>query len=459
MKLKKNSLKIKVWLYFILFSVCILAFLWIFQVLSLNNYYEYSKKGEIKTVVTKIKNNYNGDLSVLDTLSNNYQVCIEVYENYNNSYISNNYDRGCNGDGQKSLTTVKKQFILSNSDVAGYRYINPRFGNRVYMYGIKLNHEIVFVSSSLQPMNATVTILQGQLIVISILVLVLSLLIAFYLSKKISKPIEEINTQAKRMASGDYNFEYHSSNNIEELNELTKTLTDTNNELAKTENLRKELLANVSHDLKTPLTMIKAYAEMVKDITYKDPKKRDEHLDIIISETDRLNVLVNDLLELSVLEANNNLIFEETEINDFVINVLKQYNIYVENEGYQIEFINCPNTIVKFDKKRMQQVLYNLINNAINYTGNDKKVTIKLIDQETSILVEVTDTGKGISKKDLKYIWDKYYKADKTFSRCYNGSGIGLSIVKQVLESHNFKYGVNSKKNKGTTFYFEINKI
>ena len=218
-------------------------------------------------------------------------------------------------------------------------------------------------------------------------------------------------------------------------------------------------MANVSHDLKTPLTMIKAYSEMIRDISYKDEKKREEHLNIIINETERLNILVGDILELSKAQAN----VDDLEITDYdlayeINEIVKRYQIIKETENYVFELDIPENIMVKADKNKINQVIYNLINNAINYTGEDNKVLIRVIEGKNDYLIEIVDTGKGISKEDIKHIWDRYYKKDKNHKRNVVGTGLGLSIVKSILEKHNFKYGVSSKINKGTTFYFRIKK-
>ena len=204
--------------------------------------------------------------------------------------------------------------------------------------------------------------------------------------------------------------------------------------------------------------MIKAYSEMVRDITYKDKKKREENLNIIIQEVDRLNMLVSDILDLSVMQAN---IYEKKDqtfnIVDLAKTIINRYKIFTLTEEYEFIFTsNKDEIMITADKQKIEQVLYNLINNAINYTGDDKKVTIKIIDNKDCIRVEVTDTGKGIKKEEINLIWDKYYKSNKKHKRNMIGTGLGLSIVKNIFELHGFKYGVISEKNKGSTFYFEI---
>ena len=206
--------------------------------------------------------------------------------------------------------------------------------------------------------------------------------------------------------------------------------------------------------------MIKAYAEMVRDVTYKDDTKRTKDLNIIIEETDRLNVLVNDILELSKIQSGTQkLTIEQFDLEKFVKNIIKRYDIMSENKKYKFKVSINKNIIVSADRKRIEQVMYNLINNAINYTGDDKKIIINALVLENTVRIEVKDTGKGIDKEELENIWDKYYKIDKTHSREQVGSGVGLSIVKNILINHNCNYGVESIKGNGTTFYFELPKV
>ena len=227
--------------------------------------------------------------------------------------------------------------------------------------------------------------------------------------------------------------------------------------MIKTDELRRDLMANVSHDLKTPLTMIKAYAEMIRDISYKDQEKMNEHLEIIVDETDRLTLLVNDILNLSKMQSNADTLKLETfDLAQEIKAIIKKYQIIKETEKYTIN-VDMPETImIKADKKKLNQVIYNLVNNAINYTGDDKKVTIRVTKNKKYYLVEIIDTGKGIKSEEIPYIWNKYYKSDKKHQRNVVSTGLGLSIVKQILELHNFEYGVKSVLKKGSTFYFKI---
>ena len=457
MKTKRN-LRYKIWLYLIVFSLSILLFLWLFQVIFLDSYYKWYKTKELVKTVETIALNYKEESyeETLDNISHDKGVCIELTKNNKLVYLSNSFNRGCTANPQDTYN-YKNDFIKSDNLSARYTLQNKRFNNKTLVLAVKINEGTqLFVSASLEPIDATVTILRSQLFYITLLVILLSLIVSYFISKLISNPIIKMKKKADEMAKGNYDITFENSE-IEEINELSKTLNYACMELNKTEDLRRELMANVSHDLKTPLTMIKAYAELIRDVSYKDREKTNKNLNVIIEETDRLNLLVNDILELSKIRSNSTpLNIEEFDLNELIKTIIKRYDIYIEKENYNIEYNEKENIIIKADKKRIEQVIYNLINNAINYTGDDKKVTIKVKDQKGKIRVEIKDTGKGIEKKELQYIWDKYYKVDKTHSRVQVGSGIGLSIVKNILINHNFDYGVESKVGKGTTFYFEI---
>lgn len=455
---KLNSLTINVWIYLTFFSLLILGFLWLFQIAFLNQYYQYYKSKSLTKAAVEVNYNYkNNNLNELDNIAHDYGVCIEILKGRTTIYSSTIFNKGCSINNISY--TYTNEFINSNLTTKNYIITNKKYGNKTLVFASKTNNDIsIFVSASLEPLDATTAILKSQFITVSLIVLLLSLLVAYYISRKIAKPIVNITEQAKKIGTGNYSVNFDTNSSIAEVNDLALTLNHTTNELSKLEELRTDLLANVSHDLKTPLTMIKAYAEMVRDLTYNDPDKREANLNVIIEESDRLNILVNDILNLSKLQAQESeLQIEEFDLNELINNILKRYDI-LKNEGYNFIYKNNNQIMIKADKRRIEQVIYNLVNNAINYTGDDKKVEIKVSSNKNSYLVEIIDTGKGIDDKDLPFIWDKYYHSNKKHRRNIIGTGIGLSIVKNILISHNYNYGVKSKKNKGSNFYFEIPK-
>lgn len=418
---------------------------------------------EMSHIADRIVSSYNSEdaVSVLDQISYERGVCVEIVTTDETSYSSNGIDRGCTLNEKNNIETVlyKRKFIRSGEKRAQYIYTNPIFHNKTILYGVKLESDAyAFIMASLEPLGATTSILASQLVYVTIGVLLLSFVIAYFISKNISKPIVQMSRSAKRMGNGILNVHFDTNSSIEEINELAVTLNKMNAELVKTDELRRDLMANVSHDLKTPLTMIKAYAEMVRDLD-QQKEKRDTHLNVIIEEADRLNVLVNDILNLSKLQSNiEELNMEEFDLTECINTILNRYDILREKEGYQFIFKQTKPLMIQADRAKMEQVIYNLINNAINYTGKDNKVTIKVKESKDSIRVQIIDTGKGIKEEDLDVIWDRYYKSSKKHKRNAFGTGLGLSIVKNVLEHHHFNYGVTSKINKGTTFFFDVPK-
>lgn len=457
-----NKLKNKIWLYLVFFLLIILACLWLFQVILLDSYYEWNVKTKLNEISKTISNTTNTSnlKETLDELAYNNDICIEITDvNKSILYSSNYFYRGCLEEGNKSYSFYKDHFIKGDYTSKTYRLKNVKSNTKTLIKAIKSGNTYIFINASLEPIGTTSSVITSQLRYVSIIVLILSLFVAYFLSNKISKPILKLSKGVKEFSKGNYDVDFNYEDNIEEIRELSLALGNASCELGKTEALRREFLANVGHDLKTPLTMIKAYAEMVRDVSFKDEQKRTENLNVIIEETDRLNILVNDILDLSKLQANTvKLEFEDFDLNLLIRSIIKRFDIFISKEEYKITYEGVDNAIVNADKKRVEQVLYNLINNAIQYTGSDKLVIIKLSIKNNRYLIEVIDTGKGIDEDEIDNIWDKYYKIDKSHKRNTVGSGIGLSIVKSVCINHKFNYGVNSIKKKGSTFWVEIPK-
>ena len=408
-----------------------------------------------REVINSYKN--NNDYNELNMMAYKNNICIEIIGDNGITY-SSGASNSCILLDSKAIKKNKAKFISSNEKTTSFNAYNYNYNDELLIYGEKLSDgSIIFISTPLRIMGSILNIIQKEFIYCSVVIIIISLIAAYFLSRKFSSPITRITEESKKLSRGKYDVKFKEST-IEEINDLTRTLNKTALELSKTDNLRRELLANVSHDLKTPLTLIKANAEMVKDLTYANEEKRNKNLDVIIKETDRLNMLVEDILDLSRTQSKTmQLELKRLNLNELIKSILTRYEVLKEKSGYNIIFNSDNEYVVKADRKRLEQVIYNLINNAINYTGKDKQVTVNLKDSKNYIIFEVIDTGKGIKKEDIDYIWDKYYKTDKSFHRVTVGTGLGLSIVKNILEMHNFKYGVETSE-KGTKFYFKIPK-
>jgi signal transduction histidine kinase len=219
--------------------------------------------------------------------------------------------------------------------------------------------------------------------------------------------------------------------------------------------MQKELIANVSHDFKTPLTMIKAYASMIREISGNNPEKRNKHALVIEEEADRLTSLVNDVLDLSKVRSGiDTLKISTFDLSAYTYEILDRFNYLTETQGYRFVVNVADGLYTSADQLKIGQVLYNLIGNAVNYTGENKTVFVDLRKYTDDIIrFDVRDTGKGIKPEELATIWERYYRSSEMHKRPVKGTGLGLSIVKSILQKHGFLFGVDSEVGKGSSFY------
>ena len=460
MNLKKNSLSTKTFFYFVMFSSIILLCLWSFQLIFIKVYYQKYQIKDVKSVGnTILDTNSTNLISYLEKISYEKDMCIELYST-NQIYNFNTNDNDCIlKRSNETIIKAKRKLYTSNLNKTLIKLEDPKNNIKTILYGIRVNNDtFVILNSKIEDIGSTNYILRGQLIYITLIVILIASLVSYYVSKLLNKPIIEITNKARLMAEGNFEVD-NNEYGITELDDLKDVLNYARSEIKNTDELRRDLMANVSHDLKTPLTMIKAYAEMAKDLNNNNEEKRKENLDIIISETDRLTILVNDILELSKMQNSTvKLKYENFDLIEEIKQIIKKYQIIKETENYQIILTSPKKAIVTADKKQIIEVLFNLINNAINYTGKDLTVKINIKENKNNYLVEIIDSGKGLTKEEIKLIWNKYYKNEKNHQRNKIGTGLGLSIVQKILTNHNFKYGVKSELNKGSIFYFYIKK-
>ena len=457
MKLKTRSLRANLLIYFLVFSAIILSFLYFFQIIFFNTYYKINRTNILEQTVSQIEKSYNkkNREDILNTLSIDNEVCIQIIDDDNLVYYSDYY-RHCAGKDDAGLKEIKEEFMKSKNKYLKLEFINNAYNNKSLVYGKQIQkNTYLFANASLQPMDKSISLLKSQFIYVAFTVLLLSFIISYYFSKRIADPILKINTAAKKLGSKSNEAKFVCNTEVYELKELANTLNEAAKELSKTDELRREFLANVSHDLKTPLTMIEAYAASARDLNHNNKKKRERDLNIIIDEAERLNMLVNDILLLSKMEnRNTKLNIEQIDIKNFISTILERFAIY-KNDGYIFEFKEDDTYIIEADKQGLERVIYNLVNNAINYTGDDKKVKISYEKDKNYLRINIIDTGKGIEEKDKKLVWNKYFRINKRHRREARGTGLGLSIVREILDEHNFEYGIDSKINKGSCFWFK----
>ncbi len=311
----------------------------------------------------------------------------------------------------------------------------------------------LLLNTQLTPLSSTVSALRYQLVWITVIVLVGALLLAGLISRRVSTPIIETNEAAKALSRAQYQKPRH-GDSYREISELNTTLTHAAEELGRVEELQHELIANISHDLRTPLTMIGGYAEAMRDIPDENTP---ENMQIIIDESARLSTLVNELLDFSRMQTGAVELHPEPFcLTAAVSAIAARVGGMTAKDGYTVRFEPEGELWVTADETRVNQVIYNLIGNALTYTGEDKLVTVAQRRNGGFAHIDVQDTGKGIAPDELPLIWNRYYRTKETHKRAIIGSGLGLNIVQSILEKHGAPYGVESEEGKGTTFWFEL---
>lgn len=444
---------------FAIFTFLIIVLLWTFQIGLLNNFYRTIKYNEVKNNANDIIENLEDEelVYVLQDVAINVGSDILITDS-NGVFIVNVSNKYTNSF--QTLTNSLAKDIYDETVNLGGEYIQwstSYTGSSIdQLLFVKIatlesgETRMVILNTTVTPVSATVDTLKIQLIFISISMIILSTLLAVILAIKISKPITQINDTAKLLAQGDYDIEFVKKGSTE-VRELSDTLNYASRELSKVESLRRELIANVSHDLRTPLTMISGYGEVMRDLPGENSP---ENVQIIIDEAERLKNLVNDLLDISKLEAGQIELKKETvNITQVILKILSRYDKLAD---YDFDFYFGDDIFVVGDEIKLSQVVYNLVNNAINYTGDDKKVIVKQILEDEYVKIEVIDTGDGIEEGKISDIWERYYKGEKSHRRAQVGTGLGLSIVKNVVDLHGGSYGVDSIVGKGSTFWFRI---
>lgn len=316
----------------------------------------------------------------------------------------------------------------------------------------------LFIYSPLTAVATTIDILAEMLIIVSVISIIFGLIMSIVISRRLARPLHNITASSAYLAEGDYSVVFD-GDGYAETEELAEALNYASAELSKSDKLQKDLVANVSHDLKTPLTMVKSYAEMIRDLSGDNPEKRNRHLQVIINEADRLNVLVNDLTLLSKMQANvDTLNIESIDLAFLARESAESFSLHTEKDGFVFNINVTGDACVAADAKKIRQVFSNLIGNAVRYSSDNKTIDINITEQSESVRCEISDHGQGIAAEDLDSIWDRYYQSSSNHSRTSKGSGLGLSIVKQIFVLHKAKYGVESVENEGSTFWFELNK-
>lgn len=493
LRYKTKSIRIRLFLILSITILTIIVALILMNNIILKSFFLYSKEQTLLDVYNQInefyKNSEDSD-KMKDELqkiavNNNFDILIQK-ENYINVYTSNREFGLSNIEINKILEESNKENeLLYNKDnvnvkkvadsKTNMRYIllSARLDNGYFLY-IKL--PLQFIYDSVKISNTFLYLIGGATVIISGIV-------TMFIAKRFTEPILELNDIAKRMAKLDFSKKYQENEAEDEINNLGKSINEmsrklettikqlrtSNTELerdieekSKIDEMRRTFISDVSHELKTPIALIQGYSEGLIENVNSDEENRKFYAEVIQDEANKMDKLVKELLELMKLEYGGRK-FNNTNFNivELVNEVIRKSKVMLEENKIKVKFENEEEHYVYADEFYMEQILTNYFTNAIKNADEiekEKYIEIKIEEKESTVRISVFNTGKNISEENLNKIWKRFYKEDSSRNREAGGSGIGLSLVKAIMDNYKNKYGVINKYN-GVEFYFELNKI
>jgi len=482
---KRRSIRFYIFASIAVLTLSLLLVLWAFHEMLLDSAYRSAKESDVNRAASLISDNIESKeiASLIEQISKEYELCVSVisvpeYEwlykghvwnecilcnldDKNKALIAGWYENARENDGEYTVILPRDQFTSFDYEAQEGKQATEEVGEDCLICcktitGPKGNEVILLLNADIEPMSATNYAVRMVLSVVTVGSVALAVLIAILLTKYLTRPIEKITRSATELRGGDYTVRFEGGG-PNEINVLAATLNAMTAELDKADQMQKELIANISHDLRTPLTMITGYSEFMRDFPSEITP---ENMQVIIDEASRLNSLVNDLLLVSKLQSGKQTVDIKTiNLTKVIYDTVQRYETLLSHKEHNVVFIHEGEVFINADETRLLQVIYNLVNNAINYTGEDKTVTIRQDVLDDVVRVSIIDTGEGISEENLPLVWDRYYKIDKVHKRAIMGTGLGLSIVKNILMLHDSRFGVSSEVGKGSTFWFEFKTV
>lgn len=485
----KMTFRIKLLTFFMLFTAVIFTVLWLLQTVFLQNFYNSMVIGNTKSAAERITSfSLDDDSSeILDELSRDNSLLVYVTDTDGNIlYSADEYKKGHKHsvDYDEDDYEELKQHRQSLGRPKGhlhYRELPDNYSefmqlieasgsgeaeiktDQMYFCGKYIDYDngeygdeqaILYLGTNLNAVGSAARIIRIQLLIVTLLSVGIGFVLAWFMSRSFSRPISQLNRKAHTLGESAESTDYHKGF-CSELDELNETLDRTDEKLKKNKQFQNELLANVSHDLRTPLTMIKGYAEMIRDMSHSDEQQCAEDVSVIVRETDRLTALVNEILEYSELQmTDSEPVTERVDLGEIVGTVTDSFESLYEKDGYTFERSIADGIYLSGNSSRLTRAVYNLIDNAVRHIGEDKWVGVTLRTENGKAVIEIADHGEGIPPEELERIWDKYYT-----SRQRNGkgvSGLGLAIVKQTAVQHHGVCRAVSVTGKGSTFLIEF---
>lgn len=489
----KKSIRNQIAVIFIALFFCILLLSIVINSQFLENYYVKNKQTtliEFYDVINKASN--EGTLTTentrakLEDLVESSNITFVIIDQANNQTLT----AAPNDEKTKEMISQLMGYLFNRIQANGKVFeVNERYqlhrtsypldaGEYVEMWGFLDDGKTFLLRSPLDSIRESVDIANEFLIYIFIGMVLIGSLSVWLFAKRITNPILELTALSKKMANLDFEAKYTSGGENEigvlgsNFNSMSKKLEQTISELKtanyelkkdiekkeKIEDMRTEFIGHVSHELKTPIALIQGYAEGLKEGISEDPESRAYYCDVILDEANKMNQMVKDLLTLNQLElGEEEVAFERFNLIDLITGVVQSLEILIQQKEVQVRMNAEEPVFVWADEYKVEQVVRNYLNNALNHVEGDRVIDIRVEKDEVKETVRTTvfNTGKPIPKEDVEQIWNKFYKVDKARTREYGGHGIGLSIVKAVMDSFQKEYGVKNYDN-GVAFWFEL---
>ena len=487
-KLKFKSVRFKLF-----FTMCVVILVIILSLVLINsivleNFYIYSKTATIKQVYQKVNDYYNTENTNVDletelkkiAYKNNFDILIKTDTNLiiftsDREFLSSTYIL-------KDINEIKSKSIEENETKINVKVTTDEVNNISYMFltGILDNGYVLYIRMPISPIEESVKISNTVLLMIGGITLVVAGIIASFISRKFTNPILQLNDIANKMAKLDFSKKYRITDTEDEINELGRSINTMSDKLeatikelqknnielekdieekSKIDEMRKQFISDVSHELKTPIALIQGYAEGLIENVNSDEESRKFYAAVILDETNKMDKLVKQLLELMKLEyGKREFDNEKFNINELINEVLRKCSVMINEKNIKVYFENKEPIYVYADEFYMDQIITNYLTNAIKHAEEvekETKIEIKVEKVSNKIRVSVFNTGENIPEEDLQRIWGRFYKLDSSRNRQDGGSGIGLALVKAIMNNYQNEYGVENKKN-GVEFYFDM---
>ncbi|MCQ1531015.1 sensor histidine kinase [Lutispora saccharofermentans] len=480
--MKHNSIMIKLWSGIIITILCILFMSMFFQTRFLYSFYFNEKVKEVEKIGQDIaralgRNEYNFNIPYVDAIKNVNDMIIVTDISGRITYITGSvdYKQGwvfglkylddiLDGekiqDGNKMLKGLDSLIIgvpIKRSQEPLWDVKQKQlYENEIESRALQEIIGAVYIVTPLEPLETTIQAIKIQFLYIFIGAIIISSLIALLLSHSFSDPLIKINDAAKEIARGNYNTKIHLKSSREIIT-LGETINNLARQLSRVEQIRREFIANVSHELRTPLSYLKGYTEILIDGLAETDSDREKYLNIILEESERLRKMVDEILHLSQIEAGS----IQLKLSSFSIDALIKRTIdkilpLAVKRDISIKYNKVDDDLLLClaDENRIKQVLINLLTNATKHSYDHSNILISSYRLNDRIYICVRDFGEGISEEDLPFIWDRFYTAGKSKDKSIEGIGLGLSIIKSIINAHGCDITVNSVKEEGTEFCF-----